>query len=89
MSPRAASRLETLGFEQIYDYVGGKAYWLAHALPREGESASVPYAGELVDPDPPTCRLADRVAAMRAVVDRARYGSRHSRRGANSRGHRC
>ena len=48
MSPRAAWRLETLGFERVYDYVGGKADWLGHALPREGEAASVPNAGELV-----------------------------------------
>ena len=25
MSPRAASRLETLGFEQVYDYIAGKS----------------------------------------------------------------
>jgi 3-mercaptopyruvate sulfurtransferase SseA len=30
MSPRAAWRLKTLGFERVYDYVGGKADWLAH-----------------------------------------------------------
>ena len=31
MSPRAAWRLERLGF-QVYDYVGGKADWLAAGL---------------------------------------------------------
>lgn len=74
MSPRAAWRLETLGFERVYDYVGGKADWLAHGLPREGEAASIPHAGELVDPDPPTCALDDRVAAIRAVLDGSAYG---------------
>ena len=29
MSPRAACRLELLGFTQVYDYVLGKADWLA------------------------------------------------------------
>ncbi len=29
MSPRAAARLETLGFTKVYDYVGGKTDWLA------------------------------------------------------------
>jgi len=53
MSPRATWRLETLGFEQLYDHVGGTADWLGHALPREGEAASVPNAGEPVDADPP------------------------------------
>jgi hypothetical protein len=27
MSSRAASRLEALGFGQVYDYVAGKADW--------------------------------------------------------------
>lgn len=40
MSPRAACRLATLGFEQIYDYVAGKSDWLARGLPREGEKAA-------------------------------------------------
>jgi rhodanese-related sulfurtransferase len=39
MSPRAACRLELLGFTQVYDYVAGKADWLAHGLPTEGEQA--------------------------------------------------
>src|SRR5919198_5958953 len=74
MSPRAAWRLETLGFEQVHDYVGGKADWLAHGLPREGERAAVPYAGELADTDPPTCALSDTVADVRAALDGSGYG---------------
>jgi hypothetical protein len=74
MSPRAACRLETLGFSDVYDYVGGKAEWLAYGLPREGENAGVPYAGELADPDPPTCALRDTVADVRAALDGSRYG---------------
>jgi CBS domain len=73
MSPRAAWRLETLGFERVNDYVGGKSDWLAHALPREGD-ASVPYAGELVDCDPPTCGLADSVGDVRAALEGSHYG---------------
>ena len=74
MSPRAAWRLETLGFERVYDYVDGKADWLGHALPREGEAASVPNAGELVDADPPVCGLAERIADARAMLDSYRHG---------------
>jgi predicted transcriptional regulator len=74
MSPRAAWRLETLGFEQAYDYVGGKADWLANGLPREGAKAAVPYAGELVDPDPPTCGLADAIDQVRRALEGSRYG---------------
>ena len=74
MSPRAAWQLEALGFEQVHDYVGGKADWLAHGLPREGERAKMPYVGDLVDTDPPTCALGDSVEAARAALERSRYG---------------
>src|SRR3954447_15694283 len=74
MSPRAACRLETLGFSDVYDYVGGKAERLAYGLPREGENAGAPYAGELADLDPPTCALRDTVADVRAALDGSRYG---------------
>src|SRR4051812_45142472 len=74
MSPRAACRLETLGFERVYDYVGGKADWLANGLPREGETAGVPYAGELVDIHPPACRLDTPVGDLRALLAGSRYG---------------
>jgi hypothetical protein len=36
MSPRAAWRLEQLGYE-VADYVAGKADWLAAGLPVEGD----------------------------------------------------
>ena len=36
MSPRAAWRLEAAGFSPVYDYVAGKADWLAADLPYEG-----------------------------------------------------
>ena len=73
MSPRAAWRLETLGFEQVYHYVGGKAGWLANGLHLEGAQAP-PYAGDLVDPDPPTCTLSSTIAEVRAALDGSRYG---------------
>jgi hypothetical protein len=76
MSPRAACRLETLGFDPklVFDYVEGKADWLANGLPREGENASVLYAGEVVDADPPTCALDTPVTDVRAMLDGSRYG---------------
>jgi CBS domain-containing protein len=36
MSPRAAWRLEATGFGPVYDYMAGKADWLAADLPFEG-----------------------------------------------------
>src|SRR5215831_3101175 len=38
MSPRAAWRLEAAGFAPVYDYVAGKADWLAADLPFEGNA---------------------------------------------------
>jgi CBS domain-containing protein len=65
MSPRAAWRLETLGFTHVFDYVAGKADWFASGLPREGRDAAIPRAGDVARRDVPTCRLTDRVRDAR------------------------
>jgi predicted transcriptional regulator len=61
MSPRAAWRLERLGFTQVYDFVPGKMAWLAMGWPREGSAAKVPNAGEVARRGTPTCALDDKV----------------------------
>jgi len=61
MSPRAASRLESLGFEQVYDYVAGKADWGSAGLPLAGADGSETRAGAHVRTDVPTCDLDDRL----------------------------
>jgi CBS domain-containing protein len=60
MSPRAAWRLEDLGFESVYDYVPGKADWSASGLPMEGKLASVPTIGDVARRDVPTCAPAEK-----------------------------
>ena len=81
MSPRAAARLETLGFTKVYDYEAGKSDWLAAALPSEGSLADMPAAGDVIRGGDIVChlgeRLGDAVARLRAagkdaciVVDR-------------------
>ncbi len=45
MSPRAAARLETLGFDKVYDYVSGKSDWIAAGLPTVRQSAGLPTVG--------------------------------------------
>src|ERR671911_374235 len=71
MSPRAAWRLEGLGFESVYDYVPGKADWFASGLLREGRLASAPTIGEAARRDVPTCAPAEKVGAVRERVQRA------------------
>src|SRR5919108_546939 len=61
MSPRAAWRLERLGFEEVYDYASGKQDWLAAGLPTEGRTASWPRAGTVAREDAPTCGLGERL----------------------------
>jgi Mg/Co/Ni transporter MgtE len=73
LSPRAACRLETLRFERVFDYVAGKADWLAHDLPVEGTKASEPTAGRFARTDVVTCRLDERVGDVRARVEASPY----------------
>src|ERR671934_1422095 len=55
MSPRAASRLESLGFEHVYDYVGGKADWGSFGFPLEGTEGSETRVGAHLRTDVPNC----------------------------------
>src|SRR5438128_7812990 len=56
MSPRAAWRLERLGYGPVHDYVGGKVDWLAAGLPSEGEGSRERRAVDVVE-EPLTCAL--------------------------------
>jgi Mg/Co/Ni transporter MgtE len=61
MSPRAAWRLESMGFTQVYDYTAGKLDWLAAGLATEGSNAQRPRAGDVARADVPTCQLDERL----------------------------
>jgi CBS domain-containing protein len=69
MSARAAWRLESLGFERVYRYQGGRDDWLANGLPVGGRRADRVRVADLVRRDVPTCALGATVAVAR---DRAR-----------------
>ncbi|MFN2588685.1 MAG: CBS domain-containing protein [Actinomycetota bacterium] len=71
MSPRAAWRLETLGFTDVYDYTDGKLDWLAAGLPVEGRNAHRPRAGDVARRDVPTCTVGESVDDVRERVERA------------------
>ncbi len=68
MSPRAAWRLESLGFTEVYDYTVGKLDWMAAGLPTEGTNVKRPRAGDLARKDTPTCKLGERLSEVRDRV---------------------
>src|SRR5215207_2660978 len=68
MSPRAAWRLEGLGFERVYDYVPGKADWFASGLPKEGKLALSPTIGDAARRDVPTCAPVEKIGVVRERV---------------------
>lgn len=71
LSARAAWRLASLGFTQVYRYAAGKADWLANGLPAEGSQARSPGCGDLADMDVPTCKKVERVGEVRGRVGKA------------------
>ncbi len=68
MSPRAAWRLEGLGFSEVYDYAPSKVDWFAAGLPMEGALASVPTVGDLARKDVPTCTPEEKVGEVRGRI---------------------
>jgi CBS domain-containing protein len=69
VSPRAAWRLESLGFSRVYDYVAGKADWGSFGLPIVGVRHSGTRVGAHLQTDVPTCALGE---SLHDVCDRVR-----------------
>lgn len=65
MSARAAARLGSLGFTDVYDYVGSKMDWIGAGLPFEGARADGPHLAALADRSVPTCGLDETVGQVR------------------------
>jgi rhodanese-related sulfurtransferase/CBS domain-containing protein len=74
MSPRAAARLDTLGFERVYDYAVSKVDYLARGLPREGEKAGETRAADLLRDDVVRCRPEDPIDRVRSEIESSPYG---------------
>jgi CBS domain-containing protein len=53
--------------------VAGKVDWLAHNLPVEGDKADAPIAARAMRDDAVLCRSMDRVADVRASIERSPY----------------
>ncbi len=64
MSARAAARLASLGFNQLYRYQAGKADWLAAGLAREGRDTGTPRTADVADRDVATCQLDEDATAL-------------------------
>jgi len=71
MAPRAAARLETLGFGEVHEYKAGKLDWMAAGLPTEGTNSLRPRAGDASRKDVPVCSLAERLGDVRDRVKAA------------------
>jgi rhodanese-related sulfurtransferase/CBS domain-containing protein len=68
LSPRAAWRLESMGFTEVYDYADGKLDWMGAGLPTEGANAARPRAGDVARTDVPTCGMDERAEDVRERV---------------------
>jgi CBS domain-containing protein len=67
MSPRAAWRLEELGFTAVFDYIAGKVDWRAAGLPTRGTGVHGRVL-QVIEADVPTCRPNE---PIREAVDHA------------------
>jgi CBS domain-containing protein len=68
MAPRAAARLESLGFDKVLVYTAGKLDWLAAGLPTEGTNSDCPRAGDASRKEVVVSGLKDRLGDVRDRV---------------------
>jgi predicted transcriptional regulator len=62
-----------MGFGDVYDFVGGKAEWIASGLPTEGKGPHYPLVGEAARRDlVHECRLGTQVGESRSAVAASR-----------------
>src|SRR5438094_2543571 len=66
LSARAAWRLESMGFQEVYRYTPGKADWLAAGLKTEGTEAKKVRIRQMLHKDVPTCSLRERLEDVKS-----------------------
>ena len=66
LSARAAWRLESMGFQEVYRYTPGKADWLAAGWETEGTLAEKPRIRQMIHKDVPTCSLRERLEDVKS-----------------------
>jgi rhodanese-related sulfurtransferase len=66
LSSRAAARLEAAGFREVYDYVAGKADWIAMGMSTEGSFAEPTIKQRIREV--PICGLGESLDAVKAKL---------------------
>jgi len=66
LSARAAWRLESMGFQEVYRYTPGKADWLAAGWETEGTQAKKARIRQMIQKDVPTCALRERLEDVKS-----------------------
>lgn len=66
LSARAAWRLESMGFQEVYRYTPGKADWLAAGWETEGTEARKVRIRAMIHKDVPTCGLRERLEDVKS-----------------------
>src|SRR6516164_5100696 len=66
LSARAAWRLESMGFQEVYRYTPGKADWLAAGLPTEGTESKKVRISQMIRKEVPTCSLRERLEDVKS-----------------------
>src|SRR5262245_59314972 len=66
LSARAAWRLESMGFQEVYRYTPGKADWLAAGWETEGTQAKKARIRQMIHKDVPTCALRERLEDVKS-----------------------
>ena|SRR2546422_1051849 len=66
LSARAAWRLESMGFQEVYRYTPGKADWLAVGWETEGTQAKKARVKQVLQKDTPTCSLRERLEDVKS-----------------------
>jgi rhodanese-related sulfurtransferase len=61
LSARAAWRLESMGFQEVYRYTAGKADWLAAGWETEGTQTKKTRLKQMLNKDVPVCSLRERM----------------------------
>ena len=66
LSARAAWRLESMGFQEVYRYTPGKADWLAAGWETEGTQAKKVRIRQMIHKDVLTCSLRERLEDVKS-----------------------